>query len=201
MADDVTPPAGDDTKVAETKLVDATVSTPAEPTPEEIAAQAEKPDAVSNAIKAERDAAKKAKAERDEALAKVKEFEDAQKSEEQKREEALEAARKEADEYKQTIHNLEVKQRRTDVAAAKNLPPKLAGRLTGETVEEIEADADSLLEDLGTIPGETPPPGDGGARTPVPPKDLDAQIAEAEAAGDFRKSMSLKSQKLIASRQ
>jgi len=77
----------------------------------------------------------------------------------------------------------------------------LAGRLTGETREEIEADADSLLADLGTLPVETPPPGDGGARTPVSPKDLDEQIREAEAAGDFRTSMSLKSQKLIASRQ
>lgn len=168
---------------------------------EEIAAQADKPDAVSNAIKRERDAAKAAKAERDEALAKIKEYEDAQKSEEEKRVEALEAAKQEAETYKSRIHELEVTQRRAEIAAAKNLPPKLAGRLTGETVEEIEADADSLLEDLGTLPGETPPPGDGGARTPVPPKDLDDQIREAEAEGDFRKSMSLKSQKLIASRQ
>ena len=165
---------------------------------DEIAAQADKPDAVSKAIKAEREAAKEARRRAEDAEAKVKEFEDAQKSEEEKREEALEAARKEADTYKDRIKQLEVRQRRSEVAAAKNLPPKLADRLTGETVEEIEADADALLEDLGTLPGETPPPGDGGARTPVQPKDLEAQIREAEAEGDYRKSMSLKSQQLVA---
>lgn len=174
---------------------------PVEVTPEEIAAQADKPDAVSNAIKAEREAAKKAKAERDEALAKIKEYEDAQKSEEEKREEALAAAQKEAESYKSRIHELEVQQLRATVAADKNLPPRLANRLTGETVEEIQADADSLLEDLGTLPGETPPPGDGGARTPVTPPDLDEQIRSAEKAGDIKTSMSLKNQKLLASRQ
>lgn len=173
----------------------------AEPSVEEIAAQADKPDAVLAAIKREQDKRRKVAEQRDEALARVKEFEDSQKSEEQKREEALEAARKEAESYKTRIHELEVKQLRSEVAAAKNLPPKLADRLTGETVEEIEADADSLLEDLGPISVETPPPGDGGARTPVPPKDLDDQIREAEAAGDYRTSMSLKSQKLLAARQ
>ena len=173
----------------------------AEAAVEDIAAQADKPDAVSNAIKAEREAAKKAKAERDEALAKIKEFEDAQKSEEQKREEALAESQKEAEALKAQIHQLEVQQLRASVAAAKNLPPKLAARLVGETVDEITADADSLLEDLGTLPGETPPPGDGGARTPVPPKDLDDQIREAEQKGDFRTSMRLKNQKLLLASQ
>jgi chromosome segregation ATPase len=164
-----------------------------------IAAQAERPDAVSKAIKAEREAAKEARRRAEEAEAKVKEYEDAQKSEDEKREEALAAAKAEAEQYKATIHELEVKQRRADVAAAKNLPPKLAGRLTGETIEEIEADADALLEDLGTLPGETPPPGDGGARNPVKPKDLNEQIREAERAGDYRKAMDLKAHKLVRS--
>lgn len=164
-----------------------------------IAAQAERPDAVSKAIKAEREAAKEARRRAEEAEAKVKEYEDAQKSEDEKREEALAAAKAEAEQYKATIHELEVKQRRADVAAAKNLPPKLAGRLTGETIEEIEADADALLEDLGTLPGETPPPGDGGARNPVKPKDLNEQIAEAERNGDYRKAMDLKAHKLVRS--
>jgi len=189
-----TPPVGEAEPVAETPIN-------AEAKVEDIAAQAEKPDAVSNAIKAEREAAKKAKAERDEALAKIKEFEDAQKSEEQKREEALAESQKEAEALKAQIHQLEVQQLRASVAAAKNLPPKLAARLVGETVDEITADADSLLEDLGTLPGETPPPGDGGARTPVPPKDLDDQIREAEQKGDFRTSMRLKNQKLLLASQ
>ena len=173
----------------------------AEAAVEDIAAQADKPDAVSNAIKAEREAAKKAKAERDEALAKIKEYEDAQKSEAEKREEALAETQKELEALRNQNHQLEVRQLRATVAAEKNLPPRLANRLTGETVEEIQADADSLLEDLGTLPGETPPPGDGGARTPVTPPDLDEQIRSAEKAGDIKTSMSLKNQKLLASRQ
>ena len=166
---------------------------------DEIAAQADKPDAVSRAIEAERNRRRKVQAQRDDALAKIKEYEDAQKSEDEKREEALAAAKAEAEQYKAIIHQLEVKQRRADVAAAKNLPPKLAGRLTGETIEEIEADADALLEDLGTLPVEAQPPGDGGARNPVKPKDLNEQIAEAERNGDFRKAMDLKAHKLIRS--
>ncbi len=79
--------------------------------------------------------------------------------------------------------------------------PGLLVKAMGETVEEIQADADALLEDLGTLPGETPPPGDGGARTPVTPPDLDEQIRSAEKAGDIKTSMSLKNQKLLASRQ
>ena len=173
----------------------------AEAAVEDIAAQADKPDAVSNAIKAEREAAKKAKAERDEALARIKEYEDAQKSEAEKREEALAETQKELEALRNQNHQLEVRQLRATVAAEKNLPPRLANRLTGETVEEIQADADALLEDLGTLPGETPPPGDGGARTPVTPPDLDEQIRSAEKAGDIKTSMSLKNQKLLASRQ
>lgn len=189
-----TPPEGEQTPAADA------VETPinAETAVEDIAAQAKNPDAVSNAIKAERD---KAKAEREARLAaeaRVKEFEDAQKSEDEKREEALQAAKQEAEAHKARVHELEVRQLRTEVAAEKSLPPKLAARLTGETREEIEADAVSLLEDLGTLPVETPPPGDGGARTPVTPKDLNEQIREAEAAGDYRKSMDLKALKLIA---
>ena len=194
MADVVeAPPEGEQTPAADA------VETPinAESAVEDIAAQAKNPDAVSNAIKAERD---KAKAEREARLAaeaRVKEFEDAQKSEDEKREEALQAAKQEAEAHKARVHELEVRQLRSEVAVDKKLPPKLAGRLTGETREEIEADADSLLEDLGTLPVETPPPGDGGARTPVQPKDLDDQIREAEAAGDYRKAMDLKALKLV----
>lgn len=195
MATEATPPEGEETP-------EETPETPinADNDVEEIAAKAENPDAVSKAIKAERESAKKAKAERDEALARIREFEDAQKTEAEKREEALESARKEVDDYKAKIHKLEVDSLRSQVAAEKNLPPKLAARLTGETIEDITADADSLLEDLSTVSGGTPPPGDGGARTPVQPKDLNDQIREAEAAGDYRKSMSLKNQKLLANR-
>lgn len=194
MADVETPPVGEEPPAAD--VVEAPIN--AEPDVADIAAQAKNPDAVSNAIKAERD---KAKAEREARLAaeaRVKEFEDAQKSEDEKREEALEAARKESELLKQEVKKLTVSQLRTEVASEKSLPPRLAARLTGETREEIEADAVSLLEDLGTLPVETPPPGDGGARTPVTPKDLNEQIREAEAAGDYRKAMDLKAHKLVS---
>lgn len=189
-----TPPEGGQEPAAE-PVVEPPINAP---NPEEIAAQANNPDAVSNAIKAERE---KAKAEREARLAaeaRIKEFEDAQKSEEEKRQEELAAAKQEAEAQKARVHELEVAQTRSEVAAEKKLPPKLAGRLTGDTREEIEADADALLADLGTLPVETPPPGDGGARTPVEPKDLNEQIREAEAAGDTSKAMSLKSRKLLS---
>lgn len=189
-----TPPEGGQEPAAE-PAVESPINAP---NPEEIAAQANNPDAVSNAIKAERE---KAKAEREARLAaeaRIKEFEDAQKSEEERRQEELAAAKQEAESQRARVHELEVAQTRSEVAVEKKLPPKLAGRLTGETREEIEADAEALLADLGTLPVETPPPGDGGARTPVEPKDLDEQIREAEAAGDTSKAMSLKSRKLLS---
>lgn len=42
---------------------------------------------------------------------------------------------------------------RLEVATEKGLTPKQAKRLQGETKEELEADADELLEDLGVRPG------------------------------------------------
>jgi len=56
----------------------------------------------------------------------------------------------------------------------------------GTGSDEITAEPDPL--------GEPTPPGDGGARTPVAPND---PLAEAEAAGDWKTSMSIKSQQLI----
>lgn len=44
---------------------------------------------------------------------------------------------------------LEQQQMRSDIAIAKGLTAKQAKRLTGKTREELEADADELLEDLG----------------------------------------------------
>lgn len=67
-----------------------------------------------------------------------------------------------------------------------------SGSVTGAT-EAVKA-----LIALKNIAGNpTPPgPGDGGPRQPVPAQTRSVQIAEAEAAGDIKKSMSLKSQQL-----
>jgi chromosome segregation ATPase len=195
MATEETPPEGE-----EAAVVEETPEVPinADNDIDQIAAQADRPDAVSKAIKAEREAAKEARRKAEELEARIKEYEDREKTEQQKLEEAAAASKEEAERYKQKIHDLEVRQLRTEVALAKSLPPNLAERLRGETKEEVEADAEALLKDLGTVPGGTPPPGDGGARTPVQPKDLDDQIREAEQAGDVRTAISLKNQKLYA---
>jgi hypothetical protein len=69
------------------------------------------------------------------------------------------------------------------------------GQVTGAT-EAVK----SLLESKTYLVGEPTPagPGDGGARTPVAAPSLDDQIKEAEQAGDIKKSMALKSQKMVA---
>lgn len=47
---------------------------------------------------------------------------------------------------------------RLEVAAAKGLTPAQAKRLVGTTVEELEADADEILEAFPAQKGATPPP-------------------------------------------
>ncbi|MBA9002017.1 capsid assembly scaffolding protein Gp46 family protein [Thermomonospora cellulosilytica] len=67
---------------------------------------------------------------------------DASKSELQKLAERVEAAEKRA-------ADMEAKALRAEVAQAKGLTPAQAKRLTGTTREELEADADELLEVFG----------------------------------------------------
>lgn len=87
---------------------------------------------------------------------------------------------------------------RAEVASAKKLTPEQASELRGETAEEFAAHAERLLALFPTAP---PPPG-----TPRPDPsqggqsgngvNLDAQIAEAQKAGDVRKVIALQRQKL-----
>lgn len=80
----------------------------------------------------------------DDYKAKAEEFDklaDAQKTTEQRLNDQLSAVQKENAELKYA-------QLRADVAVAKGLSPKLARRLTGTTREELEADADDLLEEF-----------------------------------------------------
>lgn len=71
------------------------------------------------------------------------ELEEASKTEQQKANDRAAAAEKAATEAT-------TKLLRYEVAAAKGVPAKLAGRLQGSTREEMEADADDLLATLGT---------------------------------------------------
>lgn len=104
-------------------------------------------DAGLKALQAER--ARAAKAEAD-FKALQKQIEDSQKSAEQKSAEALAAAQASASEAA-------AKALRYEVAAAKGLDLALAARLSGSTLEELEADADALMTLIPKAPEATPP--------------------------------------------
>lgn len=74
-----------------------------------------------------------------EAATKLQQFEDRDKTEAQKLTERAEAAEKRAAE-------IEGRATRLEVAAEKGLTPAQAQRLVGETREQLEVDADALLE-------------------------------------------------------
>lgn len=69
------------------------------------------------------------------------EYVDSQKSEQEKLADQLKTA-------EQGRADVERELLRMKVASSKNLPGTLVERLRGETVEELEADADSMLEEL-----------------------------------------------------
>ncbi|MFC8531929.1 hypothetical protein [Nocardia sp. NPDC057227] len=79
--------------------------------------------------------------------AEYEKLEDAKKSTEQRLNDQLNAANSK-------LAALELNQLRREIADAKGLPAKFAKRLTGTTREELEADADDLLD---TIPTPDPP--------------------------------------------
>lgn len=81
--------------------------------------------------------------------ARYDELEDAKKTNEQRLSDQLTTAQK-------RVAELEFDQMRRDVAADKGLPAKFARRLTGTTREELEADADDLLDTLPKPEPKTP---------------------------------------------
>lgn len=90
---------------------------------------------------------------------------------------------------------------RIEVAQAKSLTAEQATWLQGSTQEELLASADRLLAAFPAMPAgpRTPAPDPSqGARGGQPGPDLDAQIAEARKAGDYRKAISLERSKLGA---
>lgn len=87
---------------------------------------------------------------------------------------------------------------RAEVAAEKGLTAQQAARLQGASRDELAADADALVALFPTAPGgpRTPAPDPSqGARGGTPP-DIDAQIREAQAKGDWRTVISLQNSKL-----
>jgi len=99
----------------------------------------------------------------------AKEKADAEKEKKEKQGEWQELATKaETEASKATAKAL-----RLEVALEKGLPADLVDRLKGDTREDLEADADSLLELLGKPPGPgNPPKGKGGKPQKVDLSDL-----------------------------
>lgn len=151
MADVAAPAKGDDATPQDT-------DTPNDP----VVAQAENPDAVKNALTAERAARKAEKQRADELAAKVEEFQQRDQSETEK----LTGQR---DKFKTEAEAKAAENRRLRVALDKQLPVDLIDRLRGETQEELEADADKLLDLVKSRNEPEPEPDfDGGAREPAP---------------------------------
>lgn len=101
--------------------------------------------------KARREAERRAKANADKA-SKFDELEDEQRSDVEKLERKLADAERRSDEAEGKLLRLEV-------AVEKGLTPRQAKRLSGTTRDELEEDADELLEDFGGK-GEKPDPDD-----------------------------------------
>lgn len=111
------------------------------------------------------DAVRRELAKDTEDAAKWREYEDSKKDENTRTAEERDALRKENEELKrERLVNA--------VATEKRLPPKLAARLRGATREELEADADDLLEGLPSV---TAPPGGGKPNSTT---------AKSESSGD-----------------
>lgn len=111
----------------------------------------------------------------------LKEIEDANKSEDEKRTERLSTLEKAATEY-------ELKAARLEVAIDKGLTAAQAKRLVGSTKEELEADADELLETFGSKRLSRKPNEQlrGGSEPAKPVEDLDPR----KLAGKIRRPYS-----------
>lgn len=109
---------------------------------------------------------------------KLAEIEEASKTEAQKAADRLAAAEKAAADASTSLARLEV-------ALAKGLTPSQAKRLVGNTREELEADADELLKDIGDAarpraPKPDPTQGRVPNGTPLDPRSADLAQIEAD---------------------
>ena len=132
------------------------------------------------AAKANEDAAKR-----------LAEIEESQKTEQQKLAERLADAERKAAEA-------ELKAARAEDAREKGVPAEL---LAGSTAEELADYADKLLAFRGEAPKKPAAPpatGQGNVGSALPAPDIDAQITEAQRAGNVTLAMRLTNQKLVA---
>ena len=132
-----------------------------------------------------RNALKKANKEAETLRLRLKEFEDRDKTEQERATEARQAAERERDEARS--HAL-----RLEVAFAKGLTPAQAKRLVGSSREELEADADDILENFPAKPNPRPTgSADLGPRTTPPssdPRINDLQQIERDLATSRRRT-------------
>lgn len=134
-------------------------------------------DAGKKALDAERREKRAAEKRAAELEARLKEFEDRDKTEAQKLAERAEKAERDLAAIQQNAL-------RAEVALEKGLTPSQAKRLIGATREELEADADELLKDLGDAgKPRAPKPDPNQGRTPngVPLDPRAADLAQIEA--------------------
>lgn len=189
-----TPAAGTDPKPVVTPTVVPPQGDPATATktPEPKADADALGDPGKRALQAERDARQKAESD---LAALQKQIADANKTAEEKAAEALREAQ-------ELAAKNGAKALKYEIAAELGVPLAMASRLVGATREEIEKDAATLLAQIpaGTPTGPVVPATgiDQGGREQSAP-DLDAQIAEAEKAGNYALSISLKRQKAAQS--
>ena len=139
------------------------------------------------ALRKEREARKAAETRakaNEEAAAKLKELEDAAKSKEERDAEERTRLAKERDDL--LAENLRLK-----VATEKALPPQLAARLQGTTLEELQADADELLALVPQGPRvPTPDPAQGSKQ---PPGEVDFRTATPEEVAAAKRKLGLRS--------
>lgn len=91
------------------------------------------------------------------ANAKAKEANES-KSESEKLTEQLQTLQSQVEEEKKARETAELRSLRAQVAADKGIPKAFVNRLTGSTQEELEEDADSILEAIGGDEDEEDPP-------------------------------------------
>ncbi len=116
---------------------------------------------------------------------KYKEYLDSQKDEQTKLAEERDRLLAELEESRKEVETRKINELRAEIASEKGLTLKQAKRLTGTTREELEADADDLLESFPT-PKPTPPARTTSTR-PVPTGGSNPEKQEADQSFDAGK--------------
>lgn len=125
--------------------------------------------------------------------AKAEKFDEAERaklSDIEQRDAAIEDLKTKLAELQGEVEKRDYEALRTKVATDKGLSPALASRLTGKTQEELEADADSLLELMpkAPLPGATPkstPTGGGKPATDPDDAAIDSDLVAKLMADGF----------------